>query len=150
MLVFVWYMIVDALLGDDSLAHSLAHSLTCLTYVPWRIFFCRPLSYTSPSLAPLILSGGLRMSTQGQGDGGVYFSTLSPVSYGLGSQSTAEYEENLIVDCFGKERLEEYRGKHKLDLVLVYGIDPAVLQQAPGGRSNAKMVGASDCQRGRG
>ena len=78
------------------------------------------------------------MSTQGQGDGGVYFSTLSPASYELGSES---YETNIIVDCFGKERLDEYRGKQKLDLVLVYGIEPAVLQQAPGGRDNAKVVG---------
>ena len=127
---------------DTNLAH-LPYFLRCISC-------CRPLSYTSLSLAPLILSGGLRMSTQGQGDGGVYFSTLSPVSYGLGSQTTAEYEENLIVDCFGKERLEEYRGKHKLDLVLVYGIEPALLQQAPGGRANAKMVGALDCHWGRG
>ena len=94
--------------------------------------------YTHPALAPLILSGGFRMSTQGQGDGGVYFSTLSPASYELGSES---YETNIIVDCFGKERLDEYRGKQKLDLVLVYGIEPTVLQQAPGGRDNAKVVG---------
>ena len=93
--------------------------------------------YTQVSLASLILSGGLRMSTQGQGDGGVYFSTLSPASYGLGAQ---DYEENIIKDCFGKERIEEYRGKHKLDLLLVYGIEPSILQQAPGGRNNAKMV----------
>ena len=31
--------------------------------------------YTVPAVAPFILSGGFRMSTQGQGDGGVYFST---------------------------------------------------------------------------
>ena len=74
---------------------------------------------------------------KGQGDGGVYFSTLSPASYGLGAQ---DYEENIIKDCFGKERIEEYRGKHKLDLLLVYGIEPSILQQAPGGRDNAKMV----------
>jgi len=89
-------------------------------------------------LAAPILDKGLRMSTQGQGDGGVYFSTLGPASYGLGSP---QYEENIIVDCFGKERLEEYRGKHKLDLLLVYGIDPLMVQQAPGGRDNAKVVG---------
>jgi hypothetical protein len=40
--------------------------------------------YTAPHVAGLVLTGGLRMSTQGQGDGGVYFSTLSPASYGLG------------------------------------------------------------------
>jgi hypothetical protein len=93
--------------------------------------------YTLPSLGPLILSNGFRMSTQGQGDGGVYFSTLSPASYELGSEA---YEDNIITDCFGKERMDEYRGKHKLDLLLVYGIEPSVLQQAPGGRNNAKMV----------
>ena len=54
-------------------------------------------------------------------------SRLGPASYDLG---TSKYEENIIVDCFGKERLEEYRGKHKLDLFLVYGIEPATLQQA--------------------
>ena len=38
------------------------------------------------------------MSTQGQGDGGVYFSTRGPASYGLGSHL---YEDNIIVDCYG-------------------------------------------------
>jgi hypothetical protein len=94
--------------------------------------------YTMPAIAPMILKGGFRMSTQGQGDGGVYFSTLGPSSYELGSSS---YEENIIIDCFGKERLEEYRGKHKLDLLFVYGVNPKSVEQAPGGRENAKMVG---------
>ena len=31
--------------------------------------------YTVPAVAPFILEGGFRMSTYGQGDGGVYFST---------------------------------------------------------------------------
>ena len=44
------------------------------------------------------------------------------------------------MDCFGKERLEEYRGKHKLDVLLVYAVNPRVVEQAPGGRDNAKMV----------
>ena len=43
----------------------------------------------------------------------MYFSTLGPASYDLGSE---QYEDNIITDCFGKERLEEYRGKHKLDV----------------------------------
>jgi hypothetical protein len=93
--------------------------------------------YTSESVAPFIFEGGFRMSTQGQGDGGVYFSTLGPSSYELGSP---EYEENIIIDCFGKERLEEYRGKHKLDVVFVYGVNPKCIEQAPGGRKNAKMI----------
>jgi len=37
-------------------------------------------------------------------------------------------------------RLEEYQGKHKLDLLFVYGINPKCVEQAPGGRENAKMV----------
>ena len=93
--------------------------------------------YTSPESARFIVSSGLRMSTQGQGDGGVYFSTLGPASYDLG---TSKYEENIIVDCFGKERLEEYRGQHKLDVLLVYSVNPKIAEQAPGGRDNAKMV----------
>ena len=98
--------------------------------------FCRVYHYTSVRSARLILDGGFRMSTVGQGDGGVYFSTLSPASYELGSEN---YERNIIVDCFGKERLEEYRGKHLLDVCLVYALAPEVLQPAPGGRENAVM-----------
>jgi hypothetical protein len=82
--------------------------------------------YTSPNVASLILQSGLRMSTQGQGDGGVYVSTQGPASYGLG---TDEYEVNIIKDCFGVERLEEYRGKGKLDVIIVYGCAPDILQQ---------------------
>eukprot|EP00615_Pteridomonas_danica_P015702 CAMPEP_0114385760 /NCGR_PEP_ID=MMETSP0102-20121206/6214_1 /TAXON_ID=38822 ORGANISM="Pteridomonas danica, Strain PT" /NCGR_SAMPLE_ID=MMETSP0102 /ASSEMBLY_ACC=CAM_ASM_000212 /LENGTH=805 /DNA_ID=CAMNT_0001542449 /DNA_START=666 /DNA_END=3083 /DNA_ORIENTATION=+ len=93
--------------------------------------------YTTKGVSDLILDFGFRMSTQGQGDGGVYFSTLGPSSYELGSP---EYEDNIIIDCFGKERLEEYKGKHKLDVVFIYGINPKIIEQAPGGRENAKMV----------
>jgi len=39
--------------------------------------------YTMKAIAPFIQRGGFRMSTQGQGDGGVYFSTLGPSSYAL-------------------------------------------------------------------
>jgi len=93
--------------------------------------------YTTLDVAELIIEKGFRMSTQGQGDGGLYFSTRGPSSYDIGSPT---YEENIIIDCFGKERLEEYRGKHKLDVVFVYGINPKCVEQAPGGRENAKMV----------
>jgi len=92
--------------------------------------------YTSPEAARLILKGGLRMSTQGQGDGGVYVSTQGPASYGLG---TDDYEINIIKDCFGVERIDEYEGKDKLCVIIVYGCEPSVLQQAPGGRDHAKM-----------
>jgi hypothetical protein len=71
------------------------------------------------------------MSTQGQGDGGVYFSTLGPAAYALGTDA---YEENIIIDCFGPERLNEYEGKGMLDLCLIYGAEPKVLSQAPGER----------------
>jgi len=93
--------------------------------------------YTSQAVSKLIFDYGFRMSTQGQGDGGVYFSTLGPASYGLGYKS---YEDNIIKDCFGEERLEEYKGQHKLDVVFVYGINPLIIEAAPGGRAHAKMV----------
>lgn len=96
--------------------------------------------YTSPTVISLILQAGLRMSTQGQGDGGVYLSTQGPASYGLG---TDEYELNIIKDCFGFERIDEYKGKRKLDIVIIYGCEPSILQQAPGGRDNAKVVSKS-------
>jgi hypothetical protein len=88
-------------------------------------------------ILPLILQGGMRMSTQGQGDGGVYFSLRSPLSYNLGND---DYEVNIIKDCFGVERVNEYVGKGKLDALIVYGCEPQMLAQAPGGRDNAKMV----------
>jgi hypothetical protein len=96
--------------------------------------------YTQPSLGKLILKSGFRMSTQGQGDGGVYFSTLGPASYHLGEE---DYEKNIIIDCFGESRFEEYKGQGKLDLVLVYGAEPTMLTQAPGGRLNALMTSKS-------
>ena len=38
------------------------------------------------------------------------------------------------------ERLGEFQGKGRLDAVVVYGICPKVLEQAPGSREHAKMV----------
>jgi len=80
------------------------------------------------------------MSTQGQGDGGVYVSTQGPASYGLG---TDDYEVNIIKDCFGVERVDEYLGKGNLDVILIYGCTAAILDQTPGGRDNAKMFSKS-------
>jgi hypothetical protein len=70
-------------------------------------------------------------------DGGVYFSVMGPASYEVGMD---EYEENIIVDCFGEERLEEYRGKGMLDLCLVYGAEPTVLSQAPGATLSPRIA----------
>ena len=105
--------------------------------------------YTQPSAVPLIAHGGLRVSTApslGGTDGGVYFSTLGPCSYGLGSaehgraQSLHHYQETLIKDCFGIEQLADYRGTNKLSAVLVYAIPAACLSVAPGGRDNSMVV----------
>eukprot|EP00615_Pteridomonas_danica_P004176 CAMPEP_0114340100 /NCGR_PEP_ID=MMETSP0101-20121206/8156_1 /TAXON_ID=38822 ORGANISM="Pteridomonas danica, Strain PT" /NCGR_SAMPLE_ID=MMETSP0101 /ASSEMBLY_ACC=CAM_ASM_000211 /LENGTH=825 /DNA_ID=CAMNT_0001473259 /DNA_START=811 /DNA_END=3285 /DNA_ORIENTATION=+ len=107
--------------------------------------------YTNPKIADLILESGLRMSTQGQGDGGVYFSLLGPASYGFGvdinnkneegeEEGGEDYETRLIVDCYGKERLKEYHGKGTLSLVLVCAVEEGLLSPAPGGRDNALMV----------
>jgi hypothetical protein len=100
---------------------------------------------------------GLAMSTQGQGDGGVYFATKGPASLKVllarprrvdrASQTRVqigdkEYEQNIIVACFGKERMQEYLGKGKVDVCIVYAIDPRLLQQAPV-RDYARMVSDS-------
>jgi hypothetical protein len=93
--------------------------------------------FTNPNVVSLIMKDGVRMSTQGQGDGGVYFSTQGPASYNIGS---SKYEENIIKDCFGVFRMAEYRGQGKLNALIVYGISPLILQHAPGGRDHAKFV----------
>ena len=43
--------------------------------------------YTATSVLGLVIKNGLRMSTQGQGDGGVYFSVLGPASYKIGTRN---------------------------------------------------------------
>jgi hypothetical protein len=89
------------------------------------------------------------MSTQGHGDGGVYFSTLGPASYDLGSSDDGRdsYEENIIIDCFGKEKLEEYKGKHLLDVVFVYAMNPKIIEHTPGNiNDSSKMVSKSSFQ----
>ncbi len=57
---------------------------------------------------------------------GVYFSVKGPASYDLGS---TRYEDDIIADFFGPSYVKEYRGKHMVDFVIVYGISPCVLTQ---------------------
>jgi len=90
--------------------------------------------YTTPPEGPSLLERGILLSTD---QDGLCFSTMGPASYGLGSP---EYERNVLTEYFGGGALEECRGKHKIDLCVVYGADPSVLQQEPGGRDNSKMV----------
>ena len=106
--------------------------------------------YTQPSAVPLIAHGGLRMSSTGPGgEGGVYFSTLGPCSFGLGSaehgstNSLDNYEVALIKGCFGIDKMEEHQGQGKLSAVLVYALPAACLSAAPGGRDNAVAVSQS-------
>jgi hypothetical protein len=82
--------------------------------------------FTQSKTVSLIMRNGLRMSTQGQGDGGVYFSTLGPASFEFG---TPDYEENIIRTCFGVHRMNEYRGLSKLDAVVIYACSPLALFQ---------------------
>ena len=88
-------------------------------------------------------------STGPGGDGGVYFSTLGPCSFGLGSsdhsktQDLKNYEVALIKGCFGIDKMEEHQGQGKLSAVLVYALPTACLSAAPGGRDNAVAVSQS-------
>jgi hypothetical protein len=41
----------------------------------------------------------------------------------------ANYEENIIKECFGVHRTEEYAGRNKLDAVIIYGCAPRILQR---------------------
>jgi len=93
--------------------------------------------YTNTLAAPFILDKGLKMSNTQQGDGGVFFSSLGPASYGLG---TIYYESNIIIDCYGKEFIEEYENKHKFDVVIVYEINPKLIEPVPGGKRNSFMI----------
>jgi hypothetical protein len=85
--------------------------------------------YTSSAVLPLIIRNGLRMSTSHASsfrEGGVCFSMKGPASYGLGSE---RYGTNMIKDCFGVERMDEFQGRGKLDAIIVYGCHPSVIQQ---------------------
>lgn len=91
--------------------------------------------YTSSYVSNYIFNGGFRVSTEGKG--GVHFSTQGPAAYNFGSK---DYEKNVIMDCFGEERLEECRKKKKTEVCFVYAAEPKTLRLAPGGRTNAKMI----------
>jgi len=45
------------------------------------------------------------------------------------SSFQANYEYNIIKECFGVHRTEEYAGQNKLDAVIVYGCAPRILQR---------------------
>jgi hypothetical protein len=101
--------------------------------------------YTSLHAAAIIVKKGLRMnsidhshhdianifagvggrvgSTNG---GGVYFTTKSPASYGVGTKS---YEVNLLKDLYNIENVEKFRGSGKVSVVIVYGCSSNVLDQ---------------------
>jgi hypothetical protein len=84
--------------------------------------------YTSSSVLPLIMKNGLRIGSQMKGEGGVYFSTQGPASYGIGSD---RYELNIIKDCFGVDRVYEFENQGKLDVVIVYGCDSTLIDEVP-------------------
>jgi hypothetical protein len=93
--------------------------------------------YTLPAAAEAIAEKGFRYSFHSVKDVGIYFTTLSPASYGLGC---SEYEENLTADTLNPENLQNMRGGHKFDACFVYAAEPRVLRQAPGGRNTSVMV----------
>jgi hypothetical protein len=78
--------------------------------------------YTTVPAAASILKTGLRLPSKGEG--GVYFSTQGPCSYGV---YTSHYETNIIKEWFGIERLQELKGKGHFDAVIVYGCDVSIL-----------------------
>ena len=92
--------------------------------------------FTDPAYAASIQAQGLRMSTQGHGDG-VCFSLLGPASYGVGSP---QYGERLSTAILGEGRIKKTRGPRSLDLIVVYAIDSCLLSRAPGIRDDAVMV----------
>jgi len=93
--------------------------------------------YTRPEFSSLIIKGGFKMSTNGQGDGGVSFLTYGPASFDIGSP---HYEENVVLDCFGRDRVEEFRGQHRVDICVVYGIDPMMADKALNNLHHSTMI----------
>ncbi len=42
------------------------------------------------------------------------------------------FEKNLIVGYKGAARINEYKAKHKLDVCIVYGVDPKIVSRIEG------------------
>lgn len=90
--------------------------------------------YTQRSVGNLIHKHGLRVSKNGQG--GVFFSAVSPAALSLG---TAKYEESLILEILGPTHVARCLGKHLFDLVVVYGMVPKAIESV-NGKSTAMFV----------
>eukprot|EP00615_Pteridomonas_danica_P014873 CAMPEP_0114398952 /NCGR_PEP_ID=MMETSP0102-20121206/15255_1 /TAXON_ID=38822 ORGANISM="Pteridomonas danica, Strain PT" /NCGR_SAMPLE_ID=MMETSP0102 /ASSEMBLY_ACC=CAM_ASM_000212 /LENGTH=477 /DNA_ID=CAMNT_0001560531 /DNA_START=460 /DNA_END=1893 /DNA_ORIENTATION=+ len=106
--------------------------------------------YTTLPAALLIMKNGLRMSSGelsstsslnhhiNNGEGGVFLTTQSPASYGLG---TKNYEVNLIKDFLGIDKIKEFEHQANFDAFIVYGCSPNTLEQNPKakGKKHSKM-----------
>jgi len=108
---------------------SIRESCNLLALVP--VYF-----FTSPFLSSYILSGGFRLNSD-DNLSGVIFTTKGPASFGLGSE---RYEKNVIVALKGASRINDYRGKHKLDVCIVYAVEPRVLQPVMGESEHFRLI----------
>eukprot|EP00615_Pteridomonas_danica_P005295 CAMPEP_0114340836 /NCGR_PEP_ID=MMETSP0101-20121206/8634_1 /TAXON_ID=38822 ORGANISM="Pteridomonas danica, Strain PT" /NCGR_SAMPLE_ID=MMETSP0101 /ASSEMBLY_ACC=CAM_ASM_000211 /LENGTH=247 /DNA_ID=CAMNT_0001474215 /DNA_START=426 /DNA_END=1169 /DNA_ORIENTATION=- len=59
------------------------------------------------------------------GSGGIYFSIKNPTCYDLDNKL---YDEQIIIDFYGSGALEDYKGQHKVDVCIVYAMDPSLVQ----------------------
>jgi hypothetical protein len=60
--------------------------------------------------------------------------------YGFG---TPDFKRNVITDCFGESRIDEYKDSPNFQIVLMCCVKTAMLSDVPGGRANALMVSRS-------
>ena len=102
--------------------------------------------FTNRVSAGFIVKTGLRMSTQGQGDGGVYFITMGPISFKLGSEA---FERLIIENCFGKERMDEYKAavgtvrQREADMragLDIFNIEPPANQETADTERNLELL----------
>ena len=52
----------------------------------------------------------------------------------------SRYETNIIVALKGPPRINEYRGKHKLDVCIVYAAEPRILLSLVGESNHFKII----------